>query len=624
MVPLAALTTLSLLGYHLTFDAEMTQPADMSQFINTFANGDTRLYENHEQQNYVPYDPTNPAKPYVFANGTVTINASPIPAGDQPYTSGLLNTAGIFTQSGGYFEMRAAMPAGQGFWQAFWMLPAAYYPEIDILEQPNNSGTDTEYWTHTSTPTDNTGGFTNTGVNVFSGFHTYGFLWTATSIQYVFDGTLVGSPHTLPPSMVNLPMYLLANVAVGDQYSWPGAPLPGAASSMTIDYIRFFSNDPTVPAVALAPISSPDGVDTTPVLSPPVPVTPAPIGAGPDTLVLQMAEDAYLGDAQFTVSIDGHQRGGILTTTALHTYAQTQAFTILGTFGKSKHTVTVNFLNDASGADGDRNLYVTGATINGAVVHDAVLNEYGSGPQSFGFSGAVLLPVTIGTGPDSFVVGLSEDKNLVNAKYTIAVDGVKQGTSRIVSALHGYGQLQTLIVNGSFGPAAHSVAISLTNGAPAGKPSDGVNLYVDGVSYNAIAAQNASAALTADGTITVQTAAQQPDNLVIGLTEDAYLGDAQASISLDGKLLGTPVVTASNAALGNGGAPQMQTYTGKFGGGAVPHTVVVSFTNDAYVGPGMDRNLYVQGITFNGITVAGRQALRVGGPVTFTYVVPAQ
>ena len=34
--------------------------------------------------------------------------------------------------------------------------------------------------------------------------------------------------------------------------------------------------------------------------------------------MLSMSEDAYLGDAQFTVSVDGKQQGGTFTTTALH------------------------------------------------------------------------------------------------------------------------------------------------------------------------------------------------------------------------------------------------------------------------------------------------------------------
>ena len=40
-------------------------------------------------------------------------------------------------------------------------------------------------------------------------------------------------------------------------------------------------------------------------------------GSGADTLVLNISENAYQGDAQFTVSVDGKQLGGTFTASAL-------------------------------------------------------------------------------------------------------------------------------------------------------------------------------------------------------------------------------------------------------------------------------------------------------------------
>jgi len=57
----------------------------------------------------------------------------------------------------------------------------------------------------------------------------------------------------------------------------------------------------------------PAGASSTPTTTP----APVSVGSGPDTLVLNMAEDPYLGDAQFTVSVDGQQIGGTQTTTAV-------------------------------------------------------------------------------------------------------------------------------------------------------------------------------------------------------------------------------------------------------------------------------------------------------------------
>ena len=620
MVPFALLTTLSLLGYHLTFDAEMTTQADMSQFINTFENGNTTLWSNYEAENYVPYDVTNPAQPYVFANGVLTINATPVPAGNLPYTSGMVETYGIFEQSTGYFEIRAAMPAGQGFWPAFWLLPNTYYPEIDILEQPNNSGTNTDYWTHTSVYPVSTGGFTDTGVNVFQGYHAYGFLWQNGSIQYVFDGSLVGDPQPEPSGLVGLQMYMIANLAVGAQGSWPGPTLPGASSSYSIDYIRAFSTDPAMPAVAQQPISSPDGVDTTPVLVPPTPAVPKPIGAGPDTLILQMSEDAYQGDAQFTISVDGTQVGGVQTTTANHSQGQTQAFTVKRALHELKHTVTVNFLNDANGPLGDRNLYVTGASIDGTQINNVNLALLGSGPQSFNLWNHPVAPVTYGSGPDSFVFGLSEVPGSQTARYSVFVDGTLVVARRPEVALRNYGQSQIVTVAGSFGPASHKVELKVVNEPTAGETDSPATLSVDSLSYNGIAVPNSAAILASPADVQLQTPVQQPDTLTIALAEDAFEGDAMAQISVDGVPVQTQTVTASNSA----GTPQTVTLQGKWGGAAAAHKVVVNFLNDLYAAPGSDRNLHVQSVQFDGTTLNTLPAnLMVGGPVTFSYVPPS-
>jgi Ca-dependent carbohydrate-binding module xylan-binding len=106
------------------------------------------------------------------------------------------------------------------------------------------------------------------------------------------------------------------------------------------------------------------------------------VGSGADTLVLNMAEDAFQGDAQFTVSVDGKQIGGTQTTTAILDQGQQQEFDVHGDFGGGNHTVSVNFLNDqiggffAAGTPGlppgqwaidttDRNLYVMSASLDG-------------------------------------------------------------------------------------------------------------------------------------------------------------------------------------------------------------------------------------------------------------------
>ena len=129
---------------------------------------------------------------------------------------------------------------------------------------------------------------------------------------------------------------------------------------------------------------------------PPAPVT---TGTGSDTLVLSMSEDAYQGDAQFTVAIDGKQLGGSFATTALHTAAVSQNFIFKGDWAIGTHTVTVNFLNDAWGgtAATDRNLYVNGLSYDGtATGQSAALMS--AGPKDFSVTDITPMPGVTLTG----------------------------------------------------------------------------------------------------------------------------------------------------------------------------------------------------------------------------------
>ena len=110
------------------------------------------------------------------------------------YTSGLISTRSSFAQTYGYFEVRAKLPAGDGMWPAFWMVPAsgAWPPELDIFEQLGHD-TNTLYATKHS-------GVGGTNVwhtdtlwvpDTSAAFHTYGLYWDQTNLIWYVDGTEV-------------------------------------------------------------------------------------------------------------------------------------------------------------------------------------------------------------------------------------------------------------------------------------------------------------------------------------------------------------------------------------------------------------------------------------------------
>lgn len=366
--------------------------------------------------------------------------------------------------------------------------------------------------------------------------------------------------------------------------------LPGAAS-VTVG----LSADPIV--IEVTPAAAPGGKTA----AAPAKVT---LGSGPDTLALQVSGDAWDGDATFTIAVDGVQIGGVQTALASHAAGQSQTFDVDGAFAPGAHTVSVDFLNDAFGgsASTDRNLYVTGSSIDGAAVSGGALTEMSGGSQSFGF-----------TQPTStMTLNLSEDAWKGDAEALVTVDGKQAGGTLTVTASHAAGKTQTFTLAGSWGPGPHTVGVQFINDAYGGSASADRNLYVDGVSYDGQASSTPAAALLSNGTAYF---AVKASTLVLQLSEDAYQGDALFSVAVDGKTLGSPqAVTALHSA----GALQDFAFDPVLSTGA--HDVAITFLNDDYGGTSaMDRNLYVGGIEVNGAAAPGASAaLMSNGAVHFT------
>ena len=99
-----------------------------------------------------------------------------------------------------------------------------------------------------------------------------------------------------------------------------------------------------------------------------------------------LAEDAYQGDAQYAISVDG-KPGPSGTVTASNAQGQTQTVDLSQTLAPGNHDIAVSFLNDAYGgsSDTDRNLYVKGVELNGAPLPGASFTLYSNGTQHISF-----------------------------------------------------------------------------------------------------------------------------------------------------------------------------------------------------------------------------------------------
>lgn len=204
-----------------------------------------------EQQIYV--DPTYAGSgttplginPFSLQGGVLNITAAVTPTEaaaalyNLPYTSGLLTTKTSFSQTYGYFEMRAELPSGAGAWPAFWLLPVngAKGIELDVLEAKGGSPNTINMSSHDPSYTGGQTGSTAFVADAATAFHNYGLLWTADTVTWYIDGTAVYQIAT--PADMNTPMYMLIDLAVG---GWAGAADPSnMPTSMKIDYVHAYS-----------------------------------------------------------------------------------------------------------------------------------------------------------------------------------------------------------------------------------------------------------------------------------------------------------------------------------------------------------------------------------------------
>ncbi len=208
------------------------------------------LHTNGEQQWYVnpAYGPTASANPFSVTDGVLTIRAEQTPdslAGEvegYDYTSGMLTTHASFSQTYGYFEIRADMPDDQGAWPAFWLLPedGAWPPELDVIEMKGQDPNTLILSAHSNETGEQTSVINNVAVADTEGFHKYGLLWDEDHITWYFDDVAVAQTDT--PSDMHEPMYMIVNLAIGGMAGAPADGLPDG-SEMNIDYIRAYSLD---------------------------------------------------------------------------------------------------------------------------------------------------------------------------------------------------------------------------------------------------------------------------------------------------------------------------------------------------------------------------------------------
>jgi Ca2+-binding RTX toxin-like protein len=222
---------------------------ETSYFWQGTANGSTLP---GEQEWYIDaqYGLTSAIKPWVASNGVLTITAAPTDASisgyvnGAAYTSGQLNTAHTFSQTYGYFEIRAQLPSGQGFWPAFWLVNSdmtnAY--ELDVMEMIGSDPTKLVTTLHNNADGGTVSGQSLTVADMTTGFHTYGVDWEADYITWYFDNVAVYQIAT--PEGMNKDMFMILDLAVGGAMPGDIDTSSNATAQMLIDYVHVYTSKP--------------------------------------------------------------------------------------------------------------------------------------------------------------------------------------------------------------------------------------------------------------------------------------------------------------------------------------------------------------------------------------------
>jgi len=628
-------------GLHLTFDDEFNSfssspDGSSGTWTTTYPfGGETArtLPANHEAEFYS--DNSVGENPFSVNNGVLTISATPAAPGSNPYglpyDSGVVSTHDSFAQQYGYFEMRAQLPAGAGLWPAFWMIPKndSFSSELDVLEQLGNDPK-----TIYATAHDWAGGDAQTGQKVLSvpdasaGFHTYGVDWEPDTTTFYEDGKPTGSVTT--PASMRTPMIMMANLAVGGAGSWPGAPDGSTQfpAQMQVDYIRAYATANTVNVSGRAALAN-GGTAPSPA--------PASTSLPSATTPATPSNEATMSSA---------------TPTSVAPAPTTPAATLPAT-GANPSDSTGTPGTGGSTAPTPASTALPATLVQASSPAPATTGTGTAPGDSTGgsASGVATAPPTVGTGSDTVVLTLSEDAYAGDAQFTFSVDGKVVGPAQSVTAPHSPGQSETFTFKGDWAAGAHQFGVTFTNDKWDGSPATDRNLYVDGATYDGGQVEGATALMT-NGTVTFgataapapsgqPTATGQPaaagsgagpgpgvtppvvgtgaDTLVLTMSETAYQGDAQFTVTVDGKAAGpAQSVTAAHGQ----GQPESFTYKGNWGTGA--HTVGIAFSNPATEAAGQARQLYLDSASLDGIQAQGATMVSAGKPVNFSLTPPAQ
>jgi len=200
------------------------------------------------------------------------------------FTSGKIHTKGKFDRLYGRFEAKMKLPAGNGLWPAFWLLPTdndyGGWPtsgEIDIMEYRGDRTNIADATVHygSAWPNNQYDGdhYTLANGTFTDSFHEFAVEWAPGVMRFYVDNVLykteTQTPNSLNPGSnhaVNWPwdkrFYVIFNLALGGWFS--GNPTTAEivngqnpfVKSVQVDYVRVYDMSPTIQSPYMGVVAS--------------------------------------------------------------------------------------------------------------------------------------------------------------------------------------------------------------------------------------------------------------------------------------------------------------------------------------------------------------------------------
>jgi beta-glucanase (GH16 family) len=164
------------------------------------------------------------------------------------YKTGAVRTNGRFSQTYGYFEIRAKLQQSEGFWTAFWLMGpsqgnigngSADGAEIDIFEALYKDRPRIHHAIHWDGYGKDHKSIANSYPapdDIYDGYHTFALEWSKDAYTFYVDD--VETWRTTADGICNQPLYMKVTAEVG---TWGGsmknAKLP---DQMLVDYVKAY------------------------------------------------------------------------------------------------------------------------------------------------------------------------------------------------------------------------------------------------------------------------------------------------------------------------------------------------------------------------------------------------